>query len=201
VNQPKDEIPVSSPKNPLIKAKNELFQRSLFAARMAYDQTARRTKVGRLQDDHDHEGGDDDPDPLGMSLEDQTVPILSELEMIPVQQEESINAAGPLSLLTPLARANPVLPSEYSESTEESVVPVAASSDEESISDDIISVVAAARDPIMFGDLVKESPIDTNISRVQPRSLAEEAQLSAKYAAIENLGDRAFAILRDLQMI
>lgn len=35
----------------------------------------------------------------------------------------------------------------------------------------------------------------------QPRPPKEEAELAAKYAAIEGLGDRAFAILRDLGML
>ena len=35
----------------------------------------------------------------------------------------------------------------------------------------------------------------------QPRPAEEEAKLAAKYAAIEDLGERAFTILRDLEMI
>lgn len=37
--------------------------------------------------------------------------------------------------------------------------------------------------------------------RQQPKSPQEEAQLAAKYAAISNLGDRAYTILKDLGMI
>ncbi len=37
--------------------------------------------------------------------------------------------------------------------------------------------------------------------RQQPRPPEEEAKLAAKYAAIEDLGERAFAILRDLGMV
>lgn len=37
--------------------------------------------------------------------------------------------------------------------------------------------------------------------RMQPKSLQEEAELAAKYAAIEDLGERAYAIVKDLEMI
>jgi hypothetical protein len=39
------------------------------------------------------------------------------------------------------------------------------------------------------------------LSKQQPRPPDEEAKLAAKYAAIEDLGERAFAILRDLGMV
>lgn len=42
---------------------------------------------------------------------------------------------------------------------------------------------------------------DTVLSRHQPRPPEEEARLAAKYAAIEDLGERAFAILVDLGMV
>lgn len=46
------------------------------------------------------------------------------------------------------------------------------------------------------------SEISPGASRTQqPRPPDEEAKLAAKYAAIENLGERAFAILRDLGMV
>mmetsp|Transcript_7643 Transcript_7643/g.18884 ORF Transcript_7643/g.18884 Transcript_7643/m.18884 type:complete len:547 (+) Transcript_7643:96-1736(+) len=38
-------------------------------------------------------------------------------------------------------------------------------------------------------------------ARRQPKSPAEESKLAAKYASIEDIGDRAFAILKDLHMI
>ena len=37
--------------------------------------------------------------------------------------------------------------------------------------------------------------------RKQPKSPEEEARLAAKYAAIEDLGERAYTILKDLAMI
>ena len=45
------------------------------------------------------------------------------------------------------------------------------------------------------------SKSDAELSRQQPRPPEEEARLAAKYAAIEDLGERAFAILVDLGMV
>ena len=55
-------------------------------------------------------------------------------------------------------------------------------------------------------DIPEEVLVDTDertIAEVrrQPKSPEEEARLAAKYAQIEDLGDRAFAILKDLRMI
>ena len=50
--------------------------------------------------------------------------------------------------------------------------------------------------------ITKDSPkSDAELSRQQPRPPEEEARLAAKYAAIEDLGERAFAILVDLDMV
>lgn len=38
-------------------------------------------------------------------------------------------------------------------------------------------------------------------ARKQPKSVAEEKELAARYAALEDLGDRAFSILVDLGMV
>jgi hypothetical protein len=46
-----------------------------------------------------------------------------------------------------------------------------------------------------------EENVSETPSRQQPKPHDEEAKLAAKYAAIEDLGERAFAILRDLGMI
>ena len=41
----------------------------------------------------------------------------------------------------------------------------------------------------------------TQTRQQQPKSENEETRLAAKYAAIDDIGDRAFAILKDLEMI
>mmetsp|Transcript_7644 Transcript_7644/g.18886 ORF Transcript_7644/g.18886 Transcript_7644/m.18886 type:complete len:543 (+) Transcript_7644:96-1724(+) len=46
-----------------------------------------------------------------------------------------------------------------------------------------------------------ESSKDVIEARRQPKSPAEESKLAAKYASIEDIGDRAFAILKELCMI
>ena len=38
-------------------------------------------------------------------------------------------------------------------------------------------------------------------ARKQPKSPQQEARLAAKYAAIDDLGERAYTILKDLDMI
>ena len=45
------------------------------------------------------------------------------------------------------------------------------------------------------------TPSEISKARKQPKSREEEKELAAKYAAIEELGDRAYAILKDLYMI
>jgi hypothetical protein len=53
-------------------------------------------------------------------------------------------------------------------------------------------------------DVEEEQPLSAEIikgRRKQPKSPKEEARLATKYAAIEDLGERAYAILKDLAMI
>ena len=42
---------------------------------------------------------------------------------------------------------------------------------------------------------------DNALRRQQPKSSEEEAKLAAKYGAIEDLGERAYTILCDLNMV
>lgn len=55
-------------------------------------------------------------------------------------------------------------------------------------------LISHPNDEMPKGDVVAEA-------RRQPKSAEEEAQLAAKYAQIEDLGDRVFAILKDLGMV
>jgi len=60
-----------------------------------------------------------------------------------------------------------------------------------------------AEESMYLGGEGKDKPLPPEVieARRQPKSPEEEARLAKKYAAIEDIGERAYTVLKDLYMI
>ena len=120
---------------------------------------------------------------------EQVVEMVAELE----NEAENLREAEDEDSRTPLQMSEEASESDEDPSMKATDVDAPSSSNVESEPED------------KDGDetiITKDSPkSDAELSRQQPRPPEEEARLAAKYAAIEDLGERAFAILVDLDMV